>query len=698
MALPSGLVLEDVAVATFAAEASYFGNPDAGFLATRSEATAQGLSSVDLTDFLPPGSTDSFDAGNVFQGGSVHVSDRFATDQGLRDAFASAFLGIPATGTPVSSFLPFADSKPAEAVAFVSDGSGDGDPDTLYLALRGTDNMVDAIMGGQTFSPDGQAAYFMMLMPFFDAALAYALDQGFDRIVVAGGSLGGSMVDLFSLFLMPTWETQISVSAVSAASAGLADGVIAELGTALGIPMADWPVVQGDGTIARPDNHMNAANTQDIIAHPDLLPGYLVSDLLMGNHAIAGAVDFDQVTIDGTVADLQTDVFGAEHSRSLYLATLAAYAFDRPDVGDVQALAGSRVIVGSATAGDVLGAGSAGTVLGLGGNDRLTAGAGNQTLIGGDGNDTLAGGAGDDWYLGGAGTDRAELAVASGAITVSSDGDVIEIVSTQGTDSFAGIESFAFSDGVLTLAEVLALIDSPDGTGTTGDDLLLDTAGAQAFDGLEGNDTVSYADAAGRVLADLGMDASGLPSARFFTSGAPEGDTYANVENLIGSDQADNLRGDGGDNILEGGGVSDRLYGRAGDDTLIGGSGADALYGNLGADVMTGGDDAGRRDRYIYFQLQESGVGAGNRDVITDFVSGEDRIEISRFDADITQGFKQAFTFVGDAGLSGAAGELAYRFEGGNTIVEADVNGDGAADFEIELTGRIDLVVGDFLL
>lgn len=103
------------------------------------------------------------------------------------------------------------------------------------------------------------------------------------------------------------------------------------------------------------------------------------------------------------------------------------------------------------------------------------------------------------------------------------------------------------------------------------------------------------------------------------------------------------------------GGQPDRLYGGAGDDMLFGETGADAFYGG-------------------------------------------DRIELSRCDADITQGCKQAFSFVGDAGLTGTAGELGYIHQGGNTIVQADVDGDGAADFEIELTGIMDLTAGDILI
>ncbi|WP_165586997.1 M10 family metallopeptidase C-terminal domain-containing protein [Pseudaestuariivita atlantica] len=234
--------------------------------------------------------------------------------------------------------------------------------------------------------------------------------------------------------------------------------------------------------------------------------------------------------------------------------------------------------------------------------------------------------------------------------------------------------------------------------GDAGDDTLMGGAGADVLEGGTGRDLADYAGETARVLVDLASDVSGAGFARFFAEGAGAGDTFTGIEDARGGEAADNLRGDGGNNMLDGGGVSDRLYGRAGDDTLDGGTGADAIYGNLGADVMTGGDDAGRRDRFIYFQADESGVGAGNRDVITDFVSGEDRIELSRIDAATTLGGKQRFDFVGDAAFTGTAGELRYEQVGGVTLVQADRDGDGAADMEIELTGNLTLNASDFLI
>ncbi|WP_417723237.1 M10 family metallopeptidase C-terminal domain-containing protein [Salipiger sp.] len=278
---------------------------------------------------------------------------------------------------------------------------------------------------------------------------------------------------------------------------------------------------------------------------------------------------------------------------------------------------------------------------GLGGADTLLAFGGHDTLRGGAANDSLDGGGGNDLLLGGEGDD------------------------------------------------ILA--------GGAGQDSLTGGAGADVLDGGAGIDMAVYEAAGGRVLVDLLGDVSGAGYARFYDAGASEGDTYAGIENIAGGRFSDHLRGDDGDNRIEGGPGWDRLYGRQGNDSLFGGPGSDVLYGNGGADLLSGGRD-GQRDRFVYFTALDSGVGLGNRDVIVDFEEAVDRIEISRLDADITQPFKQDFTFVGAHRFSGTAGELRSVVLGDRTLVQADLDGDGVSDFDIELSGAHTLTVDNFVL
>ncbi|AKS47840.1 serralysin [Octadecabacter temperatus] len=224
--------------------------------------------------------------------------------------------------------------------------------------------------------------------------------------------------------------------------------------------------------------------------------------------------------------------------------------------------------------------------------------------------------------------------------------------------------------------------------GEVGDDTLDGGAGADELNGGTGTDTASYHSAVSRIIVDLQNSAINV--------GDAIGDAFDSIEMFVASRYGDQLRGDSNANDFSGGNASDRLYGRAGDDILDGEFGADALYGNSGADTMTGGE-GDVRDRFIFFQLSDSGVGEGNRDIITDYQVGIDRIEVSRLDADLTTGGRQDFDFIGENNFSGTAGEMIQRTVGLNTLIEADVDGDGASDFSIELVGQLVLTSDDFL-
>ena len=77
----------------------------------------------------------------------------------------------------------------------------------------------------------------------------------------------------------------------------------------------------------------------------------------------------------------------------------------------------------------------------------------------------------------------------------------------------------------------------------------------------------------------------------------------------VGTDGADVLSGGWKDDLIVGGAGSDSLIGKAGDDVLIDGAGSDVLTGENGADV------------FVF-------VADGHRDMIADFVQGEDRIHL----------------------------------------------------------------------
>jgi Ca2+-binding RTX toxin-like protein len=156
-------------------------------------------------------------------------------------------------------------------------------------------------------------------------------------------------------------------------------------------------------------------------------------------------------------------------------------------------------------------------------------------------------------------------------------------------------------------------------------------------------------------------------------------------------------------------GVSALIQGTPGTDRLVGGdkfdiikgfAGNDFLTGGGGRDLLTGGKGA---DTFIFKTLSDSKP-RGLRDVITDFSHGQDHIDLRVIDADTAKAGNQAFTFIAWQGFNKTAGELRAVVtdragtELDKTVISGDVNGDGKADFQVELTGTIRLDVGDFYL
>ena len=143
--------------------------------------------------------------------------------------------------------------------------------------------------------------------------------------------------------------------------------------------------------------------------------------------------------------------------------------------------------------------------------------------------------------------------------------------------------------------------------GLAGDDTLEGGIGADFLDGGEGSaDTASYA---GSQSADDAGVTVNLATGEGSGDDA-EGDTLVGIENLVGSDHHDTLRGNSEVNIIDGGNGDDMLYGGGGGDTLTGGAGDDTLYGGGDDDTLTGG--AGEDTLYGHKgdDTLEGGIGA----------------------------------------------------------------------------------------
>ncbi|MEL7088491.1 MAG: hypothetical protein AAGL98_08650, partial [Planctomycetota bacterium] len=122
------------------------------------------------------------------------------------------------------------------------------------------------------------------------------------------------------------------------------------------------------------------------------------------------------------------------------------------------------------------------------------------------------------------------------------------------------------------------------------------------------------------------------------------------------------------------------IFSGDGNDTISGSQGGDTIFGRGGVDTMTGN---GGDDVFLYTDVSESAP--SGPDVITDFTTG-DMISLSDIDANTGVTGDQAFSFIGAAAFT-AAGQLrAVNTSGNDWTVEGDVDGDGIADLQIQVT------------
>ena len=255
-------------------------------------------------------------------------------------------------------------------------------------------------------------------------------------------------------------------------------------------------------------------------------------------------------------------------------------------------------------------------------------------------------------------------------------------------------------------AQIFVGTDSDDSyTGTAFDDKIIATLGADTYDGGDGGDLISFSAFETGVVVDLGAGTG------------PNGTVLSNIENIAGSAFNDILLGSAEDNMMKGGRGDDRMYGLDGDDSMIGGAGNDIIHagsgndtihggggddditGRAGADVMTGGKGA---DTFRYYNpvdgVFDSGLLKADRDTITDFKVGQDILDFSAMDANPSSEEDDAFMFIGSDRFTGEAGELRYVANKAGTVVAGDIDGDGVADFRIDLDGNLKLTEIDFVL
>jgi Ca2+-binding RTX toxin-like protein len=179
----------------------------------------------------------------------------------------------------------------------------------------------------------------------------------------------------------------------------------------------------------------------------------------------------------------------------------------------------------------------------------------------------------------------------------------------------------------------------------------------------------------------------------------PDRTVYAGAGNdrVQGSSQDDTVYGGSGCDVIYGNCGADTLFGGFDGDKINGGEGNDILVGGYGADWLTGGKGC---DTFKF--LSDIDSPACQRDIITDFKSGLDLIDLSMIDADSGDDADQAFNFVGQTEApSIVANSVTWYYDprACQTHVLADTDGDtGTAEIEIVLAGSATLKHADFVL
>ncbi|WP_062017355.1 M10 family metallopeptidase C-terminal domain-containing protein [Aureimonas sp. AU4] len=346
--------------------------------------------------------------------------------------------------------------------------------------------------------------------------------------------------------------------------------------------------------------------------------------------------------------------------------------------------AGADEIRGNIAANRLDGGLGADTLFGAGGSDVVIGGEGNDLLFGGlavndpgDAADILDGGAGNDTIYGNGGNDTISAWTGNDLVYGGYGQDLIraQMVAGARTDIYAG---GAFADPADLADRVEVLGDVTGGQirvyGNGGNDSLdIRVSGAgrvEVYGGVGDNAILVQATNPGSqvlVVAGTGGDRVDIAAAGSATviggGGAGNPTDGADTVDASGSTGRLMLYGDGG---------ADRLIGGSGDDTLSGGEGADTLTGGAGADVFV-------------FMRGETPQTSG--DTITDFGAG-DRLDFGAAVGSAAN-FASVTVATGTAAAQGAGPGPTYLAvqDGTNTVVYADLDGDGLRETAVTLLG-----------
>jgi Ca2+-binding RTX toxin-like protein len=414
-------------------------------------------------------------------------------------------------------------------------------------------------------------------------------------------------------------------------------------------------------------NNINGGGGDDVInggGNNDALDGGFGNDTIIGGGGIDTAV---YISHDGG-----STLFGEQDIISLGLngadgSFTRTQLVGRPtvhvEVVEQDILRGISNVFGSDHAETINGNEQANVLAGRGGNDSLNGGANNDVYN----------------YIG-------DFGVAFGDDRISDD---------SGTDLIA----------VNNFSDIL-------GSRPDGNDLVLTLPGGtiRIVGEFAGHPIENIEDSSRNVMV-LATGLTGGNASGIITSGNAG-------ETLDGRGGDDFLFGNGGNDTLLGGDGNDRLDGGTGNDVLIGGNDDDVLTGGPGNDTLTGGpghdvfvfapiaavaNGAGSETQFLganqnlfdlhtfdFSQFAARNTGIGN-DVITDFVVGQDHIDLSAFHTSFDALIDHDDNWAGQRGHDDHDGPVTLKVEGRDTVLAF---ADGGT---VRIEGVTHLHASDFL-
>jgi serralysin len=229
------------------------------------------------------------------------------------------------------------------------------------------------------------------------------------------------------------------------------------------------------------------------------------------------------------------------------------------------------------------------------------------------------------------------------------------------------IDGFGDKDTVSNIEGVLGTSDDDVFIGSKGDNEFRGLGGVDSYNGGKGQDNLLF-----RYWENVGQ--TGVTVDLSLTTGQIISDGFGNTET---TKSIEAVNGSQFDDDIKLGKANGWAWGDEGDDRLEAGTGQQWFGGGEGEDT------------FVFAALNTLG-NKDTRDEIDDFSQSDgDHIDLA--------GIGGLF-FGGEGAFSGEEGEIRYTIAGEKTIIAIDTDGNGKANFQIQVNRAVEFEQGDFIL